>query len=105
MQEKALLKELHAGDSYDTVLVHPEDLSIIKSEEENDPIVTEALKRELRTIMAEYMQLSEMTDQYKRTLISKWIKIESLSELMESIVANIPIDYRVKADIFRAFKP
>lgn len=93
---KALLKELHAGDSYDTVLVHPEDLSIIKSEEENDPIVTEALKRELRTIMAEYMQLSEMTDQYKRTLISKWIKIESLSELMESIVANIPIDYRVK---------
>ena len=46
--------------------------------------------------MAEYMQLSEMTDQYKRTLISKWIKIESLSELMESIVANIPIDYRVK---------
>lgn len=93
---KALLKELHSGDSYDTVLVHPEDLSIIKSEEENDPIVTEALKRELRTIMAEYMQLSEMTDQYKRTLISKWIKIESLSELMESIVANIPIDYRVK---------
>ncbi len=93
---KALLKELHVGDSYDTVLVHPEDLSIIKSEEENDPIVTEALKRELRTIMAEYMQLSEMTDQYKRTLISKWIKIESLSELMESIVANIPIDYRVK---------
>ena len=93
---KALLKELHACDSYDTVLVHPEDLSIIKSEEENDPIVTEALKRELRTIMAEYMQLSEMTDQYKRTLISKWIKIESLSELMESIVANIPIDYRVK---------
>lgn len=93
---KALLKELHASDSYDTVLVHPEDLSIIKSEEENDPIVTEALKRELRTIMAEYMQLSEMTDQYKRTLISKWIKIESLSELMESIVANIPIDYRVK---------
>ena len=93
---KALLKELHAGDSYDTVLVHPEDLSIIKSEEENDSIVTEALKRELRTIMAEYMQLSEMTDQYKRTLISKWIKIESLSELMESIVANIPIDYRVK---------
>ena len=93
---KALLKELNAGDSYDTVLVHPEDLSIIKSEEENDPIVTEALKRELRTIMAEYMQLSEMTDQYKRTLISKWIKIESLSELMESIVANIPIDYRVK---------
>lgn len=93
---KALLKELHAGDSYDTVLVHSEDLSIIKSEEENDPIVTEALKRELRTIMAEYMQLSEMTDQYKRTLISKWIKIESLSELMESIVANIPIDYRVK---------
>lgn len=93
---KALLKELHAGDSYDTVLVHPEDLSIIKSEEENDPIVTEALKRELRTIMAEYMQLSEMADQYKRTLISKWIKIESLSELMESIVANIPIDYRVK---------
>lgn len=93
---KALLKELHAGDSYNTVLVHPEDLSIIKSEEENDPIVTEALKRELRTIMAEYMQLSEMTDQYKRTLISKWIKIESLSELMESIVANIPIDYRVK---------
>ena len=98
---KALLKELHAGDSYDTVLVHPEDLSIIKSEEENDPIVTEALKRELRTIMAEYMQLSEMTDQYKRTLISKWIKIESLSELMESIVANIPIDYRVKQTFLR----
>lgn len=93
---KALIKDVHIGEEYDTVTVHPEDINIIQREEDNDPIVTEALKRELRTIMGEYMQLSEMTDQYKRTLISKWIKIERLSELMESIVANIPIDYKIK---------
>ncbi|MCI5862997.1 MAG: endopeptidase La [Lachnospiraceae bacterium] len=93
---KALIKDVHINEEYDTVTVHPEDINIIQREEDNDPIVTEALKRELRTIMGEYMQLSEMTDQYKRTLISKWIKIERLSELMESIVANIPIDYKIK---------
>lgn len=93
---KALIKDVHIDEEYDTVTVHPEDINIIQREEDNDPIVTEALKRELRTIMGEYMQLSEMTDQYKRTLISKWIKIERLSELMESIVANIPIDYKIK---------
>lgn len=93
---KALIADVDLKSEFVTADVRPENRAVMEKEIELDPKLAEVIRREMSELIASYFQTVKTAPQYKNSLIEKWNKAETIPSYLEIIMADLPVDYKLK---------
>lgn len=93
---KAMIADVDLKSEFVTADVRPENREVMEKEAQLDPKLSEVIRREMKELITSYFQTVKTAPQYKNSLIEKWGKAETIPTYLELIMADLPVDYKLK---------
>ena len=94
---KGLIYDIDNESSPVEATVMLENRDVIRKEEENDPTLAKAIRRELDGLLSEYLEtLKRIPGHAKNGLLYRLSGTETVGEYMEILAGELQLDYKVK---------